>query len=75
MGFGTTDKTEIQEILKKDPSATVAVLLRSNFAINKWDSLLKENLIKTYKNSDSLINNPLYRITLLISFLDFSLLV
>ncbi|MBR2069752.1 MAG: ATP-dependent helicase [Candidatus Gastranaerophilales bacterium] len=56
----------IQDILKNDNNATIAVLLRSNFAIAKWDKLLGENLIKTYKNSDSLINNPLYRVVLLI---------
>ena len=58
--------SKIQEILKEDSKATIAILLRSNFAINKWDNLLKENLIKTYKNSDSFINNPLYRIVILI---------
>ncbi|MBQ7287722.1 MAG: UvrD-helicase domain-containing protein [Candidatus Gastranaerophilales bacterium] len=58
--------SEIKEIFKNEPSATVAVLLRSNFAINKWDKLLSENSIKTYKNSDNLINNPVYRICLLV---------
>ncbi|MBQ4646424.1 MAG: ATP-dependent helicase [Candidatus Gastranaerophilales bacterium] len=57
---------EIKNIFKKEPNATIAVLLRSNFAINKWAKLLEENSIKTYKNSDSLINNPIYRIALLI---------
>ncbi|MBQ8847847.1 MAG: ATP-dependent helicase [Candidatus Gastranaerophilales bacterium] len=57
---------EIKKILKNDPKATFGVLLRSNFAINKWDKIFKENSIKTYKNSDSLINNPVYRICLLI---------
>ncbi|MBQ8476013.1 ATP-dependent helicase, partial [bacterium] len=58
--------SEIQNILKNDKKATIAILLRSNFAINKWDKLLEENLIKTYKNSDALINNPLFRTVLLI---------
>lgn len=58
--------SSIQEILKNDKSATIAVLVRNNFQINKWDKLLGDNLIKTYKNSDSLINNPLYQVVLLI---------
>lgn len=57
---------EIKEILKTDKNATIGILLRSNFAINKWDKLLKDNSIKTYKNSDSLINNPIYKICLLV---------
>lgn len=57
---------EIKNIFKNDKNATVAVLLRSNFAINKWAKLLEDNSIKTYKNSESLINNPVYRISLLI---------
>ncbi len=57
---------KIKEIFKKDEKATVAILLRSNFAINKWDNILRDNLIKTYKNSSSLINDPIYRICLLI---------
>ena len=57
---------EIKQIFKNEPEATVAILLRSNFAINKWAKLLSDNSIKTYKNSDSLINNPIYRISLLI---------
>ncbi len=58
--------SKIQEILKHDNSATFAILTRSNFAINKWDEILKNNSIKTFKNSESLINNPMYRVTLLI---------
>ena len=57
---------KIKAIFKTEPNATVAVLLRSNFAINKWAKLLEDNAIKTYKNSESLINNPVYRISLLI---------
>lgn len=57
---------EINEILKRDNKATIAVLVRSNFAIDKWNNILKENSIKTYKNSDNLINNPVYKICLLI---------
>ena len=56
----------IQEILKNDKQASVAILVRNNFQINKWDNLLSENLIKTYKNSDALINNLLYKAVLLI---------
>ena len=62
----TTIINKIKAILKNEPNATIAVLLRSNFAINKWAKLLEENAIKTYKNSDNLINNPVYRISLLI---------
>ncbi len=58
--------SSVQDILKNDKGASVAILVRNNFQINKWDKLLSENLIKTYKNSDSLINNPLYRTVLLI---------
>lgn len=58
--------SKIKQIFKTEPNSTVAVLLRSNFAINKWDKLLKDNSIQTYKNSESLINNPVYRICLLI---------
>lgn len=57
---------EIKNIFKNDKNATIAILLRSNFAINKWAKLLEDNSIKTYKNSESLINNPIYRISLLI---------
>ena len=56
----------IQNILKQDKEATVAILVRNNFQITKWDNLLKDNFIKTYKNSDSLINNPLYKTVLLV---------
>ena len=62
----TTIIKEIKQILKNEPEATIAILLRSNFAINKWAKLLNDNSIKTYKNSESLINNPVYRISLLI---------
>ena len=62
----TTIINEIKQILKKEPESTIAILLRSNFAINKWAKLLNDNSIKTYKNSESLINNPIYRIILLI---------
>lgn len=57
---------KIRSIYKKDKDASIAILLRSNFAIEKWDKLLNDNLIKTYKNSDSLINNSVYRLTLYI---------
>ena len=57
---------KIKEILKNDTNATIGVLLRSNFAINKWAKILEEQSIKTYKNSDALINNPVYKICLLI---------
>ena len=56
----------IKEVIKKEPNATFGVLLRSNFAINKWDKLFNDNSIKTYKNSDNLINNIVYRVCLLI---------
>ena len=58
--------SKIQDIIKKDKDKTIAILVRNNFQINKWDNLLKENFIKTYKNSDSLINNPLFKTVLLI---------
>ncbi len=57
---------KIKEILKNDSNATIGVLLRSNFAINKWADILEEKSIKTYKNSDALINNPVYKICLLV---------
>ena len=60
---------EIKNIFKNDKNATIAILTRSNFAINKWDKLLNQNSIKTYKNSENLINNPIYRICL--SILEF----
>ena len=56
----------LNAIKQNDQNATSAILLRSNFAINKWDKLLKENKIKTFKNSDNLINNPVYRSVVLI---------
>ncbi len=62
----TTIINKIKAILKNEPNSTIAVLLRSNFAINKWAKLLEDNAIKTYKNSESLINNSVYRISLLI---------
>ena len=57
---------KIKEILKQDKNATIAILLRSNFAIDNYALLMNKNSIKTYRNSDSLINNPLYRVVLLI---------
>ena len=57
---------KIKEILKEDKNATIAILLRSNFAIENYVNLMKENSIKTYRNSDSLINNSLYRVVVLI---------
>jgi len=57
---------KIKEIFQQDKNSNIAILLRSNFAINKWDKLLNENMIKTYKNSDNLINNQVYHLVLLI---------
>lgn len=57
---------KIKEIFKTDKDATAAILVRSNFAIDKWAKILEENSIKTYKNSSSLINNPVYRVCLLV---------
>ncbi len=59
-------KRILNEAQKKEKSVSVGILLRSNFAIDKWSKILEEANIKTYKNSDSLINNPCYRICLLI---------
>ncbi len=58
---------EIQSILKnaKKP-VSIAILTRSNFAINKWAKIFDENNIKIYKNSESLINNLCYKVILLI---------
>ncbi len=55
---------KIKEILKTDKNSSIAILLRSNFAISKWDKILQENAIKTFKNSDSLINNPVFKVGL-----------
>ncbi len=57
---------EVKEILKNDKNATIAILTRSNYAINKWAKLLEDSSIKTYKNSQNLINNSVYRLCLLI---------
>ncbi len=57
---------EIRKIKKEDENASIAILLRNNFLINKWDEILKTNYIKTYKNSDALINNKIYKISLYI---------
>ena len=58
---------EIQSLLKNsDKPISIAILTRSNFAINKWVKILEEANIRTYKNSDNLINNLCYRISLLI---------
>ena len=56
----------IKKIFKTDKNASVALLLRSNFLINKWDEILNNNSIKTYRNSDNLINNRLFNTVLLI---------
>lgn len=57
---------KIKEIIKKDEKATCAILLRSNFAIVKWDNILKTKSIKTFSNSDALINNPVFKTCILI---------
>ncbi len=57
---------KIKELIQEDKDRTFAILTRSNYAISKWDKLLCDNSIKSYKNSDNLINNPVYRICLLI---------
>lgn len=57
---------KVKEIFNKDKEATIGLLLRSNFAIEKWDKIFQGYSIKTYKNQDCLINNPVYRIVLLI---------
>ena len=57
---------KIQEILKQDKKATIGLLLRSNFAIEKWDKIFKNYSLKTFKNQDCLINNPVFKVTLLI---------
>lgn len=57
---------KIKEILKTDKTATIGVLLRSNFAIEKWDGIFKNHSLKTFKNQDCLINNPVYKVVLLI---------
>jgi len=55
----------VKDILSKDKTATIGILTRSNFAINKWDKIFQDIAIKTYKNSDSLINNKAFKICLL----------
>ncbi len=57
---------KIQEILKQDKKATIGLLLRSNFAIEKWDKVFKNYSLKTFKNQDCLINNAVYKVVLLI---------
>ena len=57
---------KIKNILSKDNKASCAILLRSNFAIARWEQLLKDKKIKTYCKSDAFINNPVFKICLLI---------
>jgi len=57
---------QIKTILKEEKNPTIGILLRSNFAINKWANILNSVNIKTYRNSDNLINNPVYKVCLLI---------
>lgn len=57
---------KIQQILKQDKKATIGLLLRSNFAIEKWDKVFKNYSLKTFKNQDCLINNPVFKVVLLI---------
>lgn len=57
---------KIKDIFKDEPNVSIAVLLRSNFAIDKWDNILKKNSIKTYRASDSLSNNPVFWVVMMI---------
>ena len=59
-------KQIIQEAEKSKKPVSIGVLLRSNFAIDKWSKIFEGAGIQTFKNSDSLINNPCYKISLLI---------
>ena len=59
-------KSIIKEAKKNNTPVSIGILLRSNFAIDKWAKILEEGGIKTYKNSDNLINNLCYRVCLLI---------
>ena len=58
--------TKIQNILSKDKSVTIGLLLRNNYAIEKWDKIFKNYSLKTFKNQDNLANNPMYKIVLLV---------
>ncbi len=59
-------KEIIKEKEKEKKGADFAILLRSNFAIAKWEKLLKNYSIKTFNNSDAFINNPVFKTILLI---------
>lgn len=56
--------TRIQEIFKKNPDATVGILLRSNWGVGDWTSFIEQNEIKTITHTDVLINNPVFELVL-----------
>ncbi len=59
-------KKILSEAEKSKKPVSIGILLRSNFAIDKWSKIFENAGIKTYKNSDSLINNQCYKTSLLI---------
>lgn len=57
---------EIKKIRKNNPNKSIAVLLRSNWAIGEFSSFLENFNIKTHKNFDQLSNNEVFRTVLAI---------
>lgn len=57
---------QIREIKKTHPDKSVAILLRSNRAIELWASFMENCAIKTQKNTDTLCSNTVFKTTLAI---------
>ncbi len=54
----------IKKILKNEPSASVAVLLRNNYQVNEYSTILKNEGISTISKTDALEQNQVFNIIL-----------
>ena len=57
---------KIQEIIKKEPNATIAILLRLNYQVNEYNEFFNNNGIKTNIRTDCLSQKNIYKIIFVI---------
>ncbi|MDR1168025.1 MAG: ATP-dependent helicase [Heliobacteriaceae bacterium] len=51
----------IQNIFKKDPKATVGILLRNNFQVGQWTNFINDSGLKTITRSECLEQKAVFR--------------
>lgn len=52
---------KIKELLKKNPKATIGILLRSNFLVGRWTSFIGNSGLKTITRSECLEQKGVFR--------------